>query len=280
MKKIFLILLLLIIAFVMVSALISRIPVGDRVAILRISGVIVNPMPLVKKINRLSKDKSVKALVIRVDSPGGSVGASQEIYRAIEKFKESGKPVVVSMGNVAASGGYYVSLPADLIYANEGTITGSIGVIVQHVAYRELMKKIGISATAIKTGKFKDTLNPFRELTPEEKKYLKDTITEVYNQFIDAILKYRKEKISREKLLEVADGRVMTGERAKELGLVDEIGGIEDAVAKAKELAGVPEAREFYVPEERSIIQRVLGGEIEELKVINSYSPFFYLMRF
>ena len=280
MKKIFVIILLLIIALVMISAIVSRLPVGDRVAILRISGVIVNPMPVVKKINRLSKDKSVKALVIRVDSPGGSVGASQEIFRAIEKFREGGKPVVVSMGNVAASGGYYVSIPADFIYANEGTITGSIGVIVQHVAYKELMKKIGVSATSIKTGKFKDTLNPFRELTPEEKKYLKDTITEVYNQFIDAILKYRNQKITREKLLEVADGRVLTGARAKELGLVDGIGGIEDAVSKAKELAGVPEAREFYVPEDRSLVQRVLGGEIEELKILNSYSPFFYLMRF
>ena len=279
MKRILLIL-SLIIALIVVSAIIARLPVGDRVAILKISGVIVNPMPVVKKIHNLSKDKSVKALVIRVDSPGGSVGASQEIYRAIERFKETGKPVVVSMGNVAASGGYYVSAPADFIYANEGTITGSIGVIVQHVAYRELMKKIGISATSIKTGKFKDTLNPFRELTPEEKKYLKDTLTEVYEQFIRAILKYRKDKVKEERLREVADGRVITGESALQLGLIDAIGGIEDAIKKAKELAGVPEAREFYVPQEKSLLQRVLGGEVQELKVLNSYSPFFYLMRF
>ena len=280
MKRIILILVSLIIALIVVSSVIARLPVGDRVAILKISGVIVNPMPVVKKIHNLSKDKSVKALVIRVDSPGGSVGASQEIYRAIERFREGGKPVVVSMGNVAASGGYYVSAPADFIYANEGTITGSIGVIVQHVAYRELMKKIGISATSIKTGKFKDTLNPFRELTPEEKKYLKDTLTEVYEQFIRAILKYRKDKVEEERLREVADGRVITGESALKLGLVDALGGLEDAVKKAKELAGVPEAREFYVPQERSLLQRVLGGEVQELKILNSYSPFFYLMRF
>jgi protease-4 len=279
MKKILLILLLLIIALVMISAIVSRLPVGDRVAILRISGVIVNPMPVVKKLQKLARDKSVKALVLRVDSPGGSVGASQEIYRAIERFKETGKPVVVSMGNVAASGGYYVSAPADFIFANEGTITGSIGVIVQHIAYRELLNKIGISTTQIKTGKFKDTLSPFRELTPEEKKYIKDTITEVHDQFLSAILKYRKEKIGEEKLREVADGRIFTGRRALELGLVDAIGGIEDAVAKAKELAGVPQAREFFVPEEKSILQRILGGEIKELKIINSYSPFFYLMK-
>jgi len=117
--------LLLIIAVVMFSAILSRVPVGDRVAIVKLSGVIVNPLPVVKKIERLRRDKSVKALVLRVDSPGGSVG----------------KPVVVSMGNVAASGGYYVAIPADFIYANPGTITGSIGVIIQHVAYRDRRKR-------------------------------------------------------------------------------------------------------------------------------------------
>ncbi|WP_457601396.1 signal peptide peptidase SppA [Hydrogenivirga sp.] len=279
-KLIFFLGFLLIIALVMFGAILSRVPVGERVAIISIKGVIVNPLPTVKKIERLRKDKSVKALVIRVDSPGGSVGASQEIYRAIERFRSEGKPVVVSMGNVAASGGYYVSAPADYIFANPGTITGSIGVIIQHIAYKELMQKIGVKATAIKTGKFKDTLNPFRELTPEEKKYLKDTIEEAYEQFLSAILKYMGKKIEEAKLREVADGRVFTGERAKELGLVDELGGLEDAVQKAKELAGIPKGREFFVPEEKSLIQKVLGGEIEELKIMNSYSPLFYLMSF
>ncbi|MDQ7037933.1 MAG: signal peptide peptidase SppA [Aquificota bacterium] len=262
----------------MISSIVARVPVGDRVAVLKVSGVIVNPLPVVRKIERLRKDRSVKALVLRVDSPGGSVGASQEIYRALERFRESGKPVVVSMGNVAASGGYYISVPADYIFANPGTVTGSIGVVIQHVAYRELLEKIGIKATVIKTGKFKDTLNPFRDLTPEEKKYLKETIEDAYNQFIEAILKYRK--IDREKLKEIADGRVLTGERAREIGLVDEIGGLEDAIEKAKELAGVPKAREFFVPEEKTLIQRVFGTTLEEVKVINSYSPLFYLMRF
>ncbi len=278
MKKWVFLLTVLIIIALMVSSLIARIPVGDRVAVLRISGVVVNPIPIVKKIEKLRRDKSVKALVVRVDSPGGSVGASQEIYRALERFRAEGKPVVVSMGNVAASGGYYISLPANYIFANPGTITGSIGVVVQHVAYRDLLEKIGIKTTVIKTGKFKDTLNPFRELTPEEKKYLKETITEAHEQFIEAILKYRK--IEEGKLKEIADGRVLTGERAKELGLVDELGGLEDAIEKAKELAGVPDAREFFVPEEKSLLQRVVGSGVEELKVLSSYSPLFYLMRF
>ncbi len=279
-KWILLIFLLLIIAVIMLSAVLSRVPVGDRIAIVKLSGVIVNPLPTVKKIERLRRDRSVKALVLRVDSPGGSVGASQEIYRALERFRAEGKPVVISMGNVAASGGYYVTAPADFIYANPGTITGSIGVIIQHVAYRELMEKIGIKATAIKTGKFKDTLNPFRDLTPEEKKYLKETISEAYEQFLEAILRYRKGKISEEQLREIADGRVFTGERALELGLVDGLGGLQDAVDKARELAGVPRAREFFVPEERTLLQKVLGGDIEELKILNSYSPLFYLMSF
>ncbi len=279
-KWLFIIGLLIIIALIMMNALLSRVPVGERVAILKISGVIVNPIPVVKKIEKLRKDKSVKALVIRIDSPGGSVGASQEIYRAIERFKESGKPVVVSMGNIAASGGYYISAPADYIFANPGTITGSIGVIIQHIAYRELMEKIGIKATAIKTGKFKDTLNPFRELTEEEKQYLKETINDAYEQFLRAILKYRKHKISEEKLRQVADGRVFTGETARELGLVDELGGLHDAIEKAKELANAPKARPYFVPEEKTLLQRFLGGDIEEIKIITSYSPLFYLAVF
>ncbi len=279
-KCVFITVLLLIIAFVVVSGFLANVPVGDRVAIVRVSGVIVNPLPFVNKLERLKADSSVKAVVIRVDSPGGSVGASQEMYRAIERVKEAGKPVVVSMGNVAASGGYYISAPASFIFANPGTITGSIGVIIQHVAYKELMSKIGIKAKAIKTGKFKDTLNPFRELTEEEEKYLQATIDEAYEQFLSAILKYRGDKISEEELRNVADGRVITGQRAKELGLVDELGGLKDAVEKAKELSGYTKAREFFVPEEKSFIKRVLGGEIEELKIINSYSPLFYLMSF
>ncbi len=279
-KWIFLIGILLIIAFVMFSTLISRIPVGDRIAVVKINGVIVNPVPLLKKLERLRRDKSVKALVLRIDSPGGSVGASQEIYRALERFKAEGKPVVVSMGNVAASGGYYVAVPADYIYANPGTITGSIGVIIQHVTYRELLDKIGIKATAIKTGKFKDTLSPLRELTSEEREYLKETITDAYEQFLTAILKYRKNKITEEKLREIADGRVLTGRKAVEVGLVDGIGGLQDAIDKARELAGVPKAREFFVPEERTLLQKILGGDIEELKLLHAHTPLFYIMDF
>ncbi len=262
----------------MLISVLSRIPVGERIAVLTIDGVIINPLPIIKKIDRLSEDKSVKALVIRVDSPGGSVGASQEIYRAIERFKEKGKPVVVSMGNIAASGGYYISAPADFIYANPGTITGSIGVIIQYIGYKELLSKIGIKAESIKTGKFKDTLSPFRDLTKEEKDYLKRVITDSYEQFIDAILKYRKDKITEEELRKIADGRVMTGLKAKEIGLVDEIGNLKDAIDKAAELAGVLKPRVFYVEEKKSFLKKILGGDIEDLKILNSYNLTYYLM--
>ncbi len=279
MKKFLIILIVLLVGGIMLITVLSRIPVGERIAVLTIEGVILNSLPVVKKIDRLANDPSVKALVIRVDSPGGSVGASQEIYRAIEKFKERGKPVVVSMGNVAASGGYYISAPADVIFANPGTITGSIGVIIQYVGYKELLSKIGIKTEAIKTGKYKDTLSPFKDLTKEEKEYLKKLITDSYEQFIDAILKYRKDRITEEELRKVADGRVMTGLKAKEIGLVDEIGNIKDAIEKASELAGiVGKPRVFFVEEKKSFLKKLIGGDIEDFKIITSYNLAYYLM--
>ncbi len=279
MKKLLIILIILTIGGIMFMTILSRIPVGERIAVLTIEGVILNSLPVVKKIDRLANDPSVKALVIRVDSPGGSVGASQEIYRAIEKFKERGKPVVVSMGNVAASGGYYISTPADIIYANPGTITGSIGVIIQYVGYKELLSKIGIKTEAIKTGKYKDTLSPFKDLTKEEKEYLKKLAVESYEQFIDAILKYRKDRITEEELRKVADGRVMTGLKARDIGLVDELGNIKDAVDKASELAGiVGKPRVFFVEEKKSFLKKLIGGDIEDFKIITSYNLTYYLM--
>ena len=245
------------------GSLLSRLPVGDKVAVIKVKGAIIEPDRIVSKIQKAKEDKSVKALVLRVDSPGGSVGASQEIYRALEDFKSSGKPLVVSMGNVAASGGYYISAPADLIFANPGTITGSIGVIVQHTEIKDLLEKLGIRTTAIKTGKFKDTLSPFRDLTPEEKEYLQKTIEDAYEQFLQAILKYRSKKISEQKLREIADGRVFTGRVAKELGRVDELGKLQDAINRAKQMAGVPEARVFYMEDRRGFIRKLMEEGFE-----------------
>ncbi len=260
------------------SSLLSRLPVGDRVAVIKVNGAILEPDRIVSKIQKAKEDKSVRALVLRVDSPGGSVGASQEIYRALEDFKSSGKPLVVSMGNVAASGGYYISAPADLIFANPGTITGSIGVIIQHTEIKDLFERLGIKTTAIKTGKFKDTLSPFRDLTPEEKEYLQKTIEDAYEQFLQAILKYRSKKISEQKLREIADGRIFTGRVAKELGLVDELGNLQDAINRAKQMAGVPQARVFYMEDKKGLIRRLMEEDFEGL--LSQYTlMIYYLMK-
>lgn len=221
-KRLFLFVIILLV-FGFLGSLLSRLPVGDRVAVIKVKGALIEPDRIVARVQQAKEDKSVKALVLRIDSPGGSVGASQEIYRALEDFKSSGKPLLVSMGNVSASGGYYISAPADVIFANPGTITGSIGVIVQHTELKDLLEKLGIRTTAIKTGKFKDTLSPFRSLSEEEREYLQKTVEDAYEQFLQAVLKYRSKKIGEEKLREVADGRVFTGRVAKELGLVDEL---------------------------------------------------------
>lgn len=259
--------------------LIARLPVGDRIAVIKVDGVIVDPEPVIKKIEKAKEDGRIKALVLRVDSPGGSVGASQEIYRALERFKESKKPTVVSMGNVAASGGYYISVPADYIYANPGTITGSIGVIIQHIDYKELLNRIGVNTTAIKTGNFKDTLSPFRKLTEEEKLYLESTIEDTYQQFISAILKYRSGKISEEKLKSIADGRIMTGLMAQKVGLVDGIGNIEDAIDMAKKFAHVKEAKVFYMEEKKNFFRKFLGMNFSDLKFYNYGTMVYYLMK-
>ncbi|SNZ11349.1 signal peptide peptidase SppA [Hydrogenobacter hydrogenophilus] len=278
MKK-FILVLILLVGVMALTNLISRLPVGDRIAVIKVDGVIVDPEPLIKKIEKAKEDKSVKALVLRVDSPGGSVGASQEIYRALERFKESKKPIVVSMGNVAASGGYYISVPADYIYANPGTITGSIGVIIQHIDYKELLNRIGVSATAIKTGKFKDTLSPFRKLTEEEKEYLESTIEDAYQQFISAILKYRSGKISEEKLKSIADGRIMTGLMAQKVGLVDGIGNIEDAIDMAKKLSHAEKARVFYMEDRKGFLRRFLGASLPSLDLSQYGTMAYYLMK-
>ncbi|MDW8433766.1 MAG: signal peptide peptidase SppA [Aquificaceae bacterium] len=271
-----LLLVIIIVMVQMIGALLSRLPMGERVAVLKVKGAIVDPDRIVAKVQQAKEDKSIKALVLRVDSPGGSVGASQEIYRSLEEFKSSGKPLVVSMGNVSASGGYYISSPADVIFANPGTITGSIGVIVQHTEVKDLLEKVGIKTTAIKTGKFKDTLSPLKSLTEEEKEYIQNTIQDAYEQFIQAVLKHRAKKISEQKLRDIADGRIFTGKVAKELGLVDELGNLQDAINRAKKLANVPDARVFYMEERKGFFRRLLEEDFQGFT--NHYTFMLYYM--
>ncbi len=260
------------------GSLLAKLPVGDRVAVLKVEGVLIDSEPIVKKIEALREDESVKALVVRAESPGGSVGASQEIYRALERFKGSKKPVVVSMGNVCASGCFYLAMAGNYIYANPGTITGSIGVIIQHTNLKELLEKFGIKTTSIKTGRFKDTLSPTKELTEEEKKYLQGLIEKAYEQFLGAILKHRKETDPKE-LREIADGRVFTGEDALKYKLVDSLGGLQDAIDKAKELSKAEKPRVFYVEEPKGLIKRFLENRLTASFGTESPLMLYYLMK-
>lgn len=192
---------------------------------------------IVKKIKRLRKNEMVKAIVVRVNSPGGTVAASQEILSEIKEAARDGKKVVVSMADMAASGGYYVSCGADRIFADQGTITGSIGVFVGNLNITGLAEKIGVDMNIIKSGKHKDILSPWREMTGEERELLRETVSEVYEQFLDEVSEGRG--IPKKELRPIADGRIFTGERAKELGLVDELGGLQDAIEEAQKLAGL-----------------------------------------
>lgn len=192
---------------------------------------------IVNKLDKIKERDDIKAIVLRINSPGGSVGAVQEIYFKLLELKKKGKKIVVSMGDVAASGAYYIAAGADKIIANPGTLTGSIGVILELGNVQELFKKIGVKIVTIKSGKYKDIGSPFRELTDEERKSLQQLIDNAYNQFIDAIALGRK--IDKSKVLEVADGRIFTASQAKDLGLVDYLGNLEVAVTVASKLAGI-----------------------------------------
>jgi len=248
-----------------------------KIALIDIKGVISDYKETLSYLNTALKDGSIKAVVLNVDSPGGAVGASQEIYRAIEKLRKE-KPVVVSMGNVAASGGYYVSAPANVIYANPGTITGSIGVIIQHIDLTNLMNKLGVKVDNIKSGKNKDILYPNHKLKSEEAKLIKQTIMDVYEQFLDAVVKYRK--IDKEKLRPFADGRIFSGRQAQKIGLVDKLGNLQDAIQEARKLAGKygKNAIVIKIGKQKTFIEKLLGGKINIDLGLNS--GIYYLMSF
>lgn len=250
-----------------------------KIAIIRINDTIVDYMETVQSMAMVEKDQSIKALVVVVDSPGGAVGASQEIYRSIERLREK-KPVVVSMGNVAASGGYYISAPANVIYANPGTITGSIGVIIQQIDLSDIMNKIGIKVNTVKSGENKDILYPNKSLTPQQREILQETVMDVYDQFLDAIVKYRK--IDKEKLKKYADGRVFSGRQAKEIGLVDKLGNLQDAVREAKNLAKLPEdASVIEIAPSKDFLQELLKSKFKfGMDSYSVKSGVYYLMRF
>jgi protease-4 len=212
-----------------------------HLTVLRIEGPILGSDTYLESIRRIAEDKACKGVLVRIDSPGGAVGASQEIHMALLGLKAKGLPVVVSQGNLAASGGYYISLAGDRIFSNPGTLTGSIGVILQFPEAERLLDKVGVKLNTVKSGALKDVGNFARSPTPEEMRYLQSVIDNTYGQFIDDVLKSRK--IKRDELLRIADGRVMTGQQAYGYGLVDTLGGYREAeryLASVAKLEGEP----------------------------------------
>lgn len=237
---------------------------GERVAVVELAEPILDSQEIVRQFKKYRENKSVKAILFRVDSPGGGVSASQEIYEEVRKTRQAGKPVVVSMGSVAASGGYYVSCGATTIVANPGTLTGSIGVIFQFLHFSELMNKIGVDASTFKTGRFKDIGSPFRKTTADEKKFFDQLLADVYDQFVSVVATERK--LDRKVVLGYADGRIFTGRQAREYGLVDTLGTYEDALAIAAKLGEI-KGKPKVVKERKlkSFMERLMGQTISEL---------------
>lgn len=224
-------------------------PVGERIGVVEITGMLSGSDPVVRQLVSFKKDDSIKAVILRVDSPGGAVAPSQEIHDEVIRVAAK-KPVVVSMASVAASGGYYVSIPAHRIVANPGTITGSIGVIMQFTNLEELYGKLGLKSLVVKSGEHKDIASPFRPMTSEDRKILQGVIDDIYDQFVSAVAEGRNLPV--EKVRNLADGRIFTGRQAKEIGLVDELGGMQDAVGIAKDLAGISgEPKLVYPPKDK-----------------------------
>ncbi len=236
---------------------------GGKVAVLPVTGLIADSETTIDQLKKFAKDDSIKAIVVRINSPGGGVGPSQEIYEEVRKLKGK-KPVVASMGAVAASGGYYIACGSQKIYANPGTITGSIGVIMQFVNVKDLIDKIGVKGVVVKSGELKDAGNPFRDMTPEEREYLQAVIDNVHGQFVHAVAEGRKLDV--EAVRKIADGRIFSGEQARALGLVDALGNQEDAVAEAARMAKIEgEPRVVLPPKKKISILELLREEAKSI---------------
>lgn len=292
--------LFLIIVFVRLTDLILRnkssISVNNRIAVVNIFGPMFDSKKVIALLHKYDEDKSISGIIIRLDTPGGGVAVAQEIVKEIYKIKNKGKKIVSSMGSIAASGGYYVACATDRIFANPGTLTGSIGVIMEIPNIEELLRKIGVRIDVVKSGEHKDIGSLSRRLTPEEQRLLQDVIDDVFDQFIEAIVEGRNniliEKLSLEKKIEknmvrpediklkiksIADGRIFSGRQAKEFGLIDELGNFEDTldwIAKASRISGKP----VLVEEKKklSLFDIIFGEKADSIfQLINGTVPFF-----
>lgn len=236
-------------------------PIAGKVALVKVEGAIIDSKPIVDEIRGYVKDRSIKAIVLRINSPGGGVTPSQEIFAEVKRAA-SVKNVVVSMGAVAASGGYYIASPATRIIANPGTITGSIGVIMEIPNLKELMDKLGIKTEVIKSGKHKDIASVFRGIGKEEREILQNLISDVHEQFINDVAESRK--IPKENIYKIADAKVFSGRQAVSIGLVDELGDLQHAIKVAATLSGIEGEPEVVIKKKKSPFMELLEGNIHE----------------
>jgi protease-4 len=240
------------------------VPGGDRIGLIRVEGVILDAKDTVEDLKRFGDSSSVKAIVLRIDSPGGGVVPSQEIHDAVRRVRtKDNKTVVASMGTVAASGGYYIAAAADRIVANPGTLTGSIGVIMELVNLEGLLKKVGVEGIVVKSGRYKDVGSPFRKMSAEDRRILQSVMDDVHDQFIEAVAEGRALDVKDVRPL--ADGRIFTGRQAVDAQLVDELGDLDDAVRIAADMVGIEGEPSLVEPKKRFSIRELIESRVQGL---------------
>jgi protease IV len=238
----------------------SGLTLGDRIAIIPVEGIIGDDAEVLENIRRFRDDESVKGFVIAINSPGGEVGPSQSIYREVKRLRDQDdRPVIAAINSIGASGGYYIALGADSIYANPGAITGSIGVIMEMPNVEGLMQKVGVRMETVKSADHKDIGSPFREMSPSDRAVLGAMVQDVYSQFVEVVSTERKKSV--EELAQLADGRVMSGRQAMRAGLIDRVGNFNDAVAAAGRMADLGAEPKLLYPakDEVTIMDAILG---------------------
>src|SRR2546421_5687082 len=257
---------------------------GDRIGVVDLNGVILSPQPVVGQLKKFGDDSSIKAIILHVNSPGGGVAASEEIYREVKRIRdEKKKKIVVSIETVGASGAFYVASACDRVYADQGSIVGSIGVIAQWVNYGDLLKWAKLKDIVIKTGEFKDTGNPTRDLTPAEQAYMQSLIDNMFGQFIQAVADGRGLKVGDVKT--IANGKVWTGEQALNMKLIDQVGDFEAAVQDTAKSVGIKGEPTLVRPERdrRTVLDLLLGDVSQYLpsqeKLLEQHVGFYYLWK-
>ena len=248
------------------NALLSDVdvPGEDRIGLIRVEGVILDAKDTVADLKRFGNSSSVKAIVLRIDSPGGGVVPSQEIHDAVQRVRtKHNKTIVASMGTVAASGGYYIAAAADRIVANPGKLTGSIGVIMELVNLEGLLKKVGVEGVVVKSGHYKDIGSPFRKMSAEDRRILQSVMDDVHAQFIEAVAEGRSLDVDAVRTL--ADGRIFTGRQALDADLVDELGDLEDAVHIAADMVGIEGEPRLVEPKKRFSVRELIESRVQGL---------------